>query len=304
MSSSFLTTLKVGITTILALIILFAGVFWVKNYNPAEKKIRITVMFDNGKGIYNGDSATISGIKIGEVTRVSLSENKKALIEFYIKYVKLSPDTAFEINDVGLMGDKVLVIIPGEEDGELDPDVIHKGRESSDLKSLVAKAGNVLQKLDRISDKLDNDLDIAKIETEFENTFDKIQEAVDIYKELALENKEPLKKSLANLDASTSGLKTFIEKNDNKLEQAIESFLQTTDKLSLFIDDMQTFSALVDTVAEYMNSGDGTLGNLIKSDDLYEELRHTNAAIDSFISDFKRNPGKYTKDMKFKLRLF
>ena len=41
MSSSF-TKLKVGFTTILAIIILFGGFLWVKNYNPVKKKIKMT----------------------------------------------------------------------------------------------------------------------------------------------------------------------------------------------------------------------------------------------------------------------
>jgi len=99
-------------------------------------------------------------------------------------------------------------------------------------------------------------------------------------------------------------LKNFIVKNDNKFDQTIESFQQTSVQMSTFIDNMQKLSTVVDTISVYMNSGEGTFARLLKYDDLYEEIRQTNANIDSFVVDFKRNPGKYTKDMKFKLRLF
>ena len=125
-----------------------------------------------------------------------------------------------------------------------------------------------------------------------------------MYEKLVLENKEPLEKSLRNFEASTHQLKNFIEKNDNILEQTIGSFQQTSDRLSVFIDDIQNLSSVVDTISAYVDSGEGTFARLLKYDDLYEEMRQTNANIDSFITDFKRNPGKYTKDMKFKLRLF
>ena len=75
MSSSIFTKMKVGFTTILALTMLFGGILWVKNYNPATKKIRLAVIFDNGRDIYNGDPVKISGIKIGEVTEISLTED-------------------------------------------------------------------------------------------------------------------------------------------------------------------------------------------------------------------------------------
>ncbi len=303
MSSSF-TKLKVGFATILAIIILFGGVLWVKNYNPVKKKIKMTVVFDNGRDLNRGDPVQMSGIQIGEVTYVSLTEDNKALVRFYINYIKLSPDCSFIIKDVGFMGDKALVIIPGKESGELDPNIIYEGIEGTDLGSLISNAGEILKKLNSISSKIDSDLDIAKLSNDFKQTLDKFQKAITVYENLVLENKDPLEKSLRNFEASTNQLKNFIEKNDNILEQTIGSFQQTSDRLSVFIDDMQNLSSVVDTISAYVDSGEGTFARLLKYDDLYEEMRQTNANIDSFITDFKRNPGKYTKDMKFKLRLF
>ncbi|MFC1560973.1 MlaD family protein [Candidatus Latescibacterota bacterium] len=304
MSSTFFTKFKVGFTTLIAFFLLFGGVLWVKNYNPATKKIRMSVIFDNGGDIYNGDPVKMSGIKIGEVTQISLTEDNKALVNFYINYMKLSPDCIFTIKDVGLMGDKALVIIPGIERGELDPKVIHKGVEGTDFGSLISNADKILLKLNSISSKIDNNLDIANLSNDFKQTLDKFQKAIAVYEELAVENKEPLKKSLKNFEDSTNELKNFIVKNDNKFNQTIESFHQTSEKMSTFIDDIQKLSTVVDTISAYMSSGEGTFSRLLKYDDLYEEIRQTNANIDSFVTDFKRNPGKYTKDMKFKIRLF
>jgi len=304
MSSLFFTKLKVGFVTILSIIILFWGILWVKNYNPLKRKITMAVVFNNGMDINSGDPVQMSGIKIGEVTDVSLTEDNKALVKFYINYIKLSPDCSFMVKDVGFMGDKALVIVPGKESGEINPDVILKGIDGADMNSLISNASEILQKLNSISGKIDNDLDIAKLSNDFKQTLDKFQKAITAYEKLALENKDPLKKSIKNFEASTHQLKNIIERNDNKLEQTIGSFQQTSDRLSIFIDDMQNLSSVVDTISTYMDSGEGTFARLIKYDELYEEIRQTNANIDSFIMDFKRDPGKYTKDMKFKIRLF
>ena len=304
MGTSSLIKLKVGFTTLIALVILFGGILWVKDYNPAKKKLRLTVEFIDGCGIAPGDPVEISGIKVGVVNKVSLSEDNLALVSFYINYIKLPRDCSFTVKDVGLMGDKALMITPGKESGEIDPDIIQKGTGGSGIGSLMSDAGEILEKLNNISEKIDNDLDILKLSNDFEQTLDKFQNVIDIYEELAIENKEPLKKSLKNLEASTTELKNFIESNDNKLEKAIESFQHTSDKMYSFIEDMQNLSTVVDTIAAYIGSGEGTVARLLKYDDLYEELRQTNANIDSLITDFKRNPGKYTKDMEFKLRLF
>ena len=304
MSTSASTKLKVGFITILGLFILFAGILWVKNYNPAVRKLRMSVSFSNGGGITGGDVVLMSGVKVGEVTDVSLGDDNKAVVRFWMNHVDLSPDTEFRIKDIGLMGDKAVVIEPGIEPGEIDPDIIHMGREESGLTSLITEAGGIMQRLDSISEKIDNNLDIAKLAGDLEATLAGFREAIDAYRELAENTRDPLNSSLRNLESSSEDLKKFIDSNDDRISETIESLEQTSSRLSAFIDDMGALPAVIDTVAAYMENGDGTLARLVKSDELYEELRQTNAHIDSFIIDFKKNPGKYTEDMNFKVRLF
>jgi len=39
--------------------------------------------------------------------------------------------------------------------------------------------------------------------------------------------------------------------------------------------------------------GDGSVGKLLKSDELYEEIRATNQALKALIQDINENPKKY-----------
>ena len=78
MRSSLSTELKVGITSILAIGILFGSIFWVKEYNPMIKRESITVLFNDARGITAGDPVNVSGIKVGEVTDDNLNENNIA----------------------------------------------------------------------------------------------------------------------------------------------------------------------------------------------------------------------------------
>ena len=202
------------------------------------------------------------------------------------------------------MGDKALVITPGTDTTELDISKVHNGTESFDINDLIVNAGTVIQKLNTLSTKIDNDLDIHKLTKSFEQTFQKIQQAIDIYENIAKNSREPIEKSLESITTTSEKLKHFIEKNDENFENVLKSFQKTSEKISLSLDKIDTISIVIDTLSTYLKEDEGTLGKLIKSDDLYEELRRTNANIDSFITDFRLNPGKYTKDMKFKVRLF
>ena len=296
--------LKVGITTIIALVLLFGGIFWVKSFNPAKKKLYLTVSFADGRAITGGDPVQISGIKIGEVSGIALDESHRALVSFWMNYTRLGPDTRFTIVDVGLMGDKALVIEPGAAPGEIDPDIIHEGVASADLGVLIATAGSILDRLESITARIDDNLDLAALAAGFDSTLGRFNSAIDLYAQLAHDTREPLDRTLDNLETASEGMQRFVTGNDDRLAEAIDSFRTTSDRMSALLDGVQGLPAVVDTLSHYVTSGEGTLGRLVKTDELYEELRRTNAAIDSFVVDFKRDPGKYTKDMNFKIRLF
>ncbi len=305
MGSSFATKIKVGVTSILAVVIFFGGILWVKQYNPMVGRTTLHVAFDDARGIYAGDPVTISGIKVGEIEDVSLGEHNEAHVSFSVPTtIRIPADTKFMIEDVGMMGDKMLVIEPGESSGTIDPSLVHRGSGGSGLGDLLTAAGEVLFNLRAITKKLDNDLDLAGLTGSFEETLDKMREAVDVYQAIAQENREPLKSSIGSLESSAQELEQFIATNDDRFAEALASFRRTSDRITVALDEFENLSTVVDTLSRYMESGEGTLGKLVKSDDLYDELRRTNAHIDSFVTDFKRNPGKYTKDMQFKIRLF
>jgi len=199
---------------------------------------------------------------------------------------------------------KALVIVPGTEDGELNSAVMHTGLPSNDISNLFVTAESILNKIDTVAEKFSRDLDIAKLSHEFETTMIKFRGAVTEYEMLARENREPLKNTIVKMESSAHDLNRFIQTNDNRFEKAVDSFTNTSNRLSVFLDDIEGFSSVVDTMTVYLNSGEGTFSRLLKYDDLYQEMRQTNATIDSFVTDFRRNPGKYTKNMKFKVRLF
>lgn len=304
MSYSPYTKFKVGLTTIIAMIILFGGTLWVKQYNPAVKKLNMTVSFIDAKGLYNGDPVYVSGIKVGEIIRVYLSANNMALVNFYMDYTKLSSDTKFRIDDVGLMGDKSLVVLPGKSAGELDPNQIQTGIQGTNLSDLVDQAQSIMGKLNNITLKIEKDTDFSKLFGNVNQTMLEVKETVGVYKEIARENRTKISGSVDNIEKTSKDLKAFVEKNDDKISESIDSIQKTSDKLSTFIGDMNRLSSVIDTLTFYMSSKDGSLSKVLKRDDLYEELRQTNSNINDFITDFKKNPDKYTKQMKFKVRLF
>ncbi len=296
------TALKVGVTTFIAFIVLFGGVLWVKQYNPLAIHRTFTVAFADGMGITGGDPVTLAGLRIGQVMGTQLGENNRALVIFTVYGdVDIHPDAVFTIEEVGLMGDRALAVEPGVVPGTLNPDVVHDGSEGENLSTFMESASDVLNNLQSISKRLDQELDIASLTSEYERTMARIADAMAAYERIAEENRAPLQQTLASVDATADSVRQFVTANDERFVAMLESFRETSDRIERTMTDLGDVASSMDMRLE---SNQGTLAKLVNSEELYRELRHTNAQIDSFVTDIRVNPGRYTKGIKIDFKLF
>jgi phospholipid/cholesterol/gamma-HCH transport system substrate-binding protein len=56
-----------------------------------------------------------------------------------------------------------------------------------------------------------------------------------------------------------------------------------------------TLSGQLRTLADEVQSGQGTLGALVKDPTLYEDLKRAASDIDALVADIRANPDKYVK---------
>lgn len=112
----FSSSLKVGLLSILALVIFFCTVLWVKGraFSSAE---RIEVQFKDVNGIRPGSAVQMMGLRVGqveEVTPVVEGESSHVKLKFVITNpnVKIPRASMLSIQQSGLIGEQFLEITP------------------------------------------------------------------------------------------------------------------------------------------------------------------------------------------------
>jgi phospholipid/cholesterol/gamma-HCH transport system substrate-binding protein len=73
-----------------------------------------------------------------------------------------------------------------------------------------------------------------------------------------------------------------VDKNVKNLARMVA---QPTERLGTLIERMDSVTVMI--------KGEGTIGQLLRSDDLYQELRETNKSLKALIDDIMANPKKY-----------
>ena len=105
--------IKVGITTIISLIIFIWIMGWSKNLIRTSSDVEINIIFDNVSGLELDDDVTIRGLRKGFVKDIILDRNIIIVKISIDQNVDLRKDAVFWLATVDLMGGKKIEIIPG-----------------------------------------------------------------------------------------------------------------------------------------------------------------------------------------------
>ncbi|MCD6073294.1 MAG: putative toluene tolerance protein Ttg2C [Rhodospirillales bacterium] len=111
----------VGVLALIALGLLSSVTFGGKSVGAAASGgYVVQASFNRIDGLNVGDEVRMSGIKIGEVSRMRLGQNFEALVDLRIDNpVGLPTDTSAAIHTDGLFGSKHVVLVPGADETEL-----------------------------------------------------------------------------------------------------------------------------------------------------------------------------------------
>lgn len=229
--------LKVGIFVLIALIVLAGFVFLISDISLFKPGWNLKVVFGFANGLKKAAPVRVAGVDAGKVSDIRIfydSQLQKTRVEITAWLngdAKVPVDSKAWINQLGLLGEKYLEIIPGKS-----PSSFLKNNDQ-----LVGEDPIAMEELAEMG---------RKIGVKLENSIDGLNEVVN-----TPEGKKDLKEMVSN-------------------------FKQISDSLN--------------SVLLQIKDGQGTIGKLMYSDAIYNDL-------ESFANDIKKNPWKLlfkTKEKK------
>jgi len=113
--------LKVGIFVFIGLIILVIFVLSIGGFKTWSSGYRLNLVFNFVNGVKVGAPVRFAGVDAGEVKRINLQfipvENRSIVrLEVWIRdIIRIPADSKVWVNTLGLLGEKYVEIIPGED---------------------------------------------------------------------------------------------------------------------------------------------------------------------------------------------
>lgn len=281
---------KIGIAFVVALVILYFGINFLKGVNIFKPSNSYIVVFDNVSGLLVADAVTINGLKVGQVLDLELNPDN---LNTVLVHISMNKDIKIPVgskiyHDAGMIASSRLIIEPleGVTEYYTEDDLI-----AGDKKfGLMDVAANVVPKIESLIPKLDSILTSVN------------RLVGDTSLKQTLSNVKVLTGELASSSKQVNIMLTSLNKDLPTISKNLASTTNNIESLShqvKGIDLVGTFNKLDSTMTnvQYLStkltSKDNSMGLLLNDKKLYDGLNSTLENASSLLDDVKQNPSKY-----------
>ncbi len=288
---------KTGIIVIGGILLFILGFSYLKSTPLFDDSKTLYAIYPNVGGLQAGTQVSVNGFSVGTVNNIRFKdETGNLLVTFTVNNdFDFSKNSKAELFDTGIIGGKGIQIIP-----------IFDG-------APMTRSGDTLQATTKpgLTELVQTSLNPLKnrIEGAVSNA-DSLM--INVNQVLDDRTKKDLRESIAglsqlmkSLQGSAEVLNGILNDNKGKLDSSLTNFRALTNNFAKLSDSLnnaglgRTLASLESTVANLdnlmarINQGDGTLGKLMKDEELYTNLNNASRELDLLLQDFRLNPKRY-----------
>ena len=235
-------------------------------------------------------AVVISGVKVGQVTgvEVNLEEGGVDVLLSVGSQFDIPTDSRALMFSAGLMGGKSIEIKMGESKEYLENgDAIQTGVTLDMFDTVANELGDIKVKVAGLIDNLNQT--ISGVDTLIDSNSKNLTKTVESLNAIMAD----LKKSdiIGNID----GFCATLNENGPKLDNIITDLNTITKALNEQKSGEKLAAAIneVNALLAKVNSGNGSIGNLVSDDKLYKELAQASQNLSLLLADLKENPKRY-----------
>lgn len=289
--------IKTGIIVVGGILLFILGFSYLKSTPLFDDSKTFYAVYDHVGGLQTGTSVSINGYTVGTVNDIRFRDNSgKLLVTFSVnKNFDFSRNSQAELFDTGIIGGKGIQIqpvfdgAPMAKSGDTLPSSIRPG-----LTELVQ------QKLTPLQMKVEGAVSNAdSLLINFNKVLD------DATKANLRQGIEGLNELVSSFQKTADGINQLLGRNQSQLDSTIDNFGRISANLAGVSDTLanaglgETVEQLQETLTNLsaviarIESGEGTMGRLMKDEALYENLSEASRELDLLLQDFRLNPKRY-----------
>ncbi|MCM1292636.1 MAG: MlaD family protein [Bacteroides sp.] len=290
----------IGLSVIVALVLLYTGIEYLKGNNIFKPANYYYATFEDVAGLSQSAPVTLNGFKVGLVREIAYDYEHPGNVKVEIsldKELRL-PDGTQAILATDMLGTASIDLKLGKSNkyynsGDEIPGIKSAGLMSNVTDNILPAVSNVMTKIDSLLTSLNAVVSNPAIN----GSLDNLQDAMINIKAGSAQ----LATAMNSLPALTSDAKTTMT-NVRQMSESLNTIAGDLTTVATQIKEIpleqtmqniyQTSQSLKEMMAQ-INNKNSTLGKLLNDTELYDNLNNASASLDSLLIDVKKNPKRY-----------
>lgn len=290
MKKWFTKEIQIALVAIVALVVLYIGLNFLKGLSVFSNSNNYCVAFDDVSGLSASSPVYANGYKVGVVERINYDyENPKKIIAVLglDKQMRVPVGSHAEVASDLLGNIKINLVL---SDNPLSFLAVGDTITGNIEVGMMGKVGEMMPAIESMMPKLDSiltSLNILLGDPALQNTLHNVEGMT-----------ANLNRTSADLRTLSASLGHDVPMMMKKADGVLDNTQQLTANLSAI--DIATMTAKVnqtlanvEDMTQKLNSNEGTLGLLMRDASLYNHLSQTAADADSLLIDLRQHPKRY-----------
>jgi phospholipid/cholesterol/gamma-HCH transport system substrate-binding protein len=288
--------IKTAILVLTALLLSIWGYSFLKGQDLFSKYDNYFVVYDNVEGLSASAPVTLNGLVIGKVSGITINRQGKLVVEIQVKTdFPISKSSILEVYEPGFIGGKQIAIVPNLDD------------------TILAQSGDTLQSAARVGLLSKVGGQLGPLQEKLESTLTSADSLlINLNKVLDDKNKENLSialeqltETMKHMNAASKTMNGMLAHNEQNINNTLSNLNKTSDNFAKLSDslaklntgkmvkDIENTLNGVNAMISEMQSGKGTMGKLMKDEQLYNNLTQASKELELLLQDVRLNPTRY-----------
>jgi phospholipid/cholesterol/gamma-HCH transport system substrate-binding protein len=297
--------IKVALLAIAAIILFVLGYQYMSGALFHSSDNNYQALFTNVTSLKKSDKVFVNGLQVGIITNISFENSAhpdKIKVQFSVKNdIKIPKNSLVEIFSVSLMGNKGLKINFGNsteisKNGSFLIGINEKGLLDGLSENMGPLADNSTELIGNVNTLFDrNEKENLYITIyQLNLTLASMQKMMESMNSMVINNQRSIQGTLSNVDKITGAM----AQKQNEIQMIISNTRELTQQMKQadLSKSLNQLNRNMDELAILMNDvnkGKGSLGKLMKDEELYNKLNATANSADLLLKDMKENPKRY-----------
>jgi phospholipid/cholesterol/gamma-HCH transport system substrate-binding protein len=281
----------VGLTVIAALGVFFFSALELGTCSLLQPSgLRVITRFDDAGGVTPRAEVRVAGVRVGAVERVELEDGRARMtLRIDDRGQEIPIDSTVVIRSHGLLGERVVELVRGDSDRIVqDGDTLMRTQEAPNLDAMLDSLATVAIDLREVTRSVRLVLGGAEGEEALAEVVANIRIVAGEVRSFIEDNQDQLSRVVNNFDDASGNLSGFSEDlagiaadNDQTVRELLVNFAGAAERLQQTADELAKVSARVE-------AGEGTLGRLLKDDELYTKVDSSVTELNRTLEEVRR----------------